>query len=298
MRRRIASDAGRHLPADLGQSTLAMDFNPEFCRQRVLRETLDAFEASDPPDAYHQCAARNLARWRSRAESAPREMVVEVLPLDWGEATSRLTARFGECFAVLNMANPVVPGGAYVEGAPAQEENMFRRTDCHFAIDRSDMRPGEDWYRPEMTRLLEGRDGTVYLDTSSPRVCIRGPEDRSAPGLGYRWLAEDEVFPFFELRSAAVSRSDGRPFDEIEMRRRIVAQLETLQAAGIRHAVLGAFGCGAFGNPAERVAAIYRSELQRRSAAFSVIAFAVFHAGYGRDNFAPFAAEFGGVARH
>jgi hypothetical protein len=62
MSRRFASDAGRHLPADLGQSTPAMDFNPEFCRQRVLRETLDAFEASDPLDAYHQCAVRNLAR--------------------------------------------------------------------------------------------------------------------------------------------------------------------------------------------------------------------------------------------
>lgn len=101
------------------------------------------------------------------------------------------------------------------------------------------------------------------------------------------------MFPFFELRAAAVDLRDDSEFDPIEMRRRIAAQLDTLRAAGIRHAVLGAFGCGTFENPADRVAAIYREEVAARAEAFSVIAFAIFHAGYGRDNYTPFAATFG-----
>jgi len=110
----------------------------------------------------------------------------------------------------------------------------------------------------------------------------------------YAWLADDEVFPFFELRAAAEDLRDGRAFDGVEMRKRIAAQLDTLRAHDVRHAVLGAFGCGAFRNPAHEVAAIYRDELSARAGAFDVIAFAIFSAGYGPDNYTPFAAVFAG----
>jgi hypothetical protein len=192
------------------------------------------------------------------------------------------------------MANAYVPGGAYVEGAPAQEENMFRRTDCHFRIGADDYDPALDRYQPWMTRLLSGRDGAVYLDIDRSRVCIRGSEDRSAPDLGYPWLAENEVFPFFELRAAAQDLRGGASFDAAEARRRIAAQLDTLRLNGVRHAVLGASGCGAFRNPARRIAQIYQEEIELRSAAFSVIAFAIYSAGYGPDNFEPFADVFRG----
>lgn len=74
--------------------------------------------------------------------------------------------------------------------------------------------------------------------------------------------------------------------------RRIAAQLDTLIEAGVRHAVLSAFGCGAFLNPAARVATIYREELRKRADHFEVVAFAIFAAGYGPDNFTPFKAVF------
>jgi hypothetical protein len=190
------------------------------------------------------------------------------------------------------MANAHVPGGAYMEGAVAQEENMFRRTDCHFQIGEGDCDSRLQRYQPEMTRLLTAQDGVVYLDAERPRVCIRGPEDRSRADLGYPWLAEDQVFPFFELRASAQDLRDGSRFDPQETRRRVSAQLNTLRDHGIRHAVLGAFGCGAFRNPADRVARIYRDEIALRTADFSVIAFAIFSAGYGPDNYTPFAEVF------
>jgi hypothetical protein len=187
------------------------------------------------------------------------------------------------------MANAHVPGGAYVEGAVAQEENMFRRTDCHFRIGEEEYDERLDHYLPEITRLLEARDGAVYLDTKRPRVCIRGPENRSRTDLGYPWLSDDQVFPFFELRAAAQDLRDGSDFDPDDARRRISAQLNTLCARGIRHVVLGAFGCGAFRNPAHRVAQIYSEEITARAAYFSVVGFAIFSAGYGPDNYTPFA---------
>jgi hypothetical protein len=262
-------------------------------RREVLRETIAAFHQANPPERYRELAKRNLERWKERSSAADSGGRVDVYPGDWGEVARSLTVKHGQCFAVLNMANAYVPGGAYVEGAIAQEENMFRRTDCHFRIREDQYDSTSDRYHPQMTKLLSAEEGAVYLDVEQPRVCIRGPEDRSRADLGYDWLPENEVFPFFELRAAAQDLRDGSEFDPSDARRRVAAQLETLRDRGIRHVVLGAFGCGAFRNPADRVAAIYRDEIASRAADFAVTAFAIFSAGYGPDNFTPFASAMG-----
>jgi len=263
-------------------------------RRQVLRETVAAFKESDPPGRYYRLANQNLGRWRSESHVSESNLQVQVFPGDWGEVTRSLTRTHGMNFAVLNMANAYVPGGAYVEGAVAQEENLFRRTDCHFRIGEDEYDSVLDRYRPEMTRLLSAQDGRVYLDVKYPRVCIRGAEDRLRADLGYSWLPENEVFPFYELRAAAKDLRDRSDFDPHDTRRRVSAQFQTLSEHGIRHVVLGAFGCGAFRNPADRVARVYQEEISKRTRDFSVIAFAIFSAGYGPNNYIPFAEAFRG----
>jgi len=152
-------------------------------------------------------------------------------------------------------------------------------------------------YKEEITAVLNAEPGRVYLDVERPRVCIRGPEDRTQPDLGYRWLEDDEVFPFMELRAAAVDLRDGSRFSREETTRRVAAQLDTLIETKVRHVVLSAFGCGAFRNPASEVAAVYAEEVGKRMDAFDVVAFGIFHAGYGPNNFAPFEAAFGAKAQ-
>ena len=83
------------------------------------------FSQANPLERYHQLAKRNLERWRERSSAAESGGRVGVFAGDWGEVTRSLTVTHGRCFAVLNMANAYVPGGAYVEGAIAQK-NMFR----------------------------------------------------------------------------------------------------------------------------------------------------------------------------
>lgn len=100
------------------------------------------------------------------------------------------------------------------------------------------------------------------------------------------------MFPFFELRAAAQDLRDSSEFNPADALRRIAAQLNTPRDQRIQHVVFGPFGCGAFRNPAHRVAQIHRKEIERRREDFLEIAFAIFSAGYGPDDYTPFAEEF------
>ena len=95
-------------------------------------------------------------------------------------------------------------------------------------------------------------------------------------------------------RASVDLRDPHLDYEQAETLRRVGAQLDTLIEKGVRHAVLSAFGCGAFRNPADRVAVAYREALTARAAHFDVVAFAIFHAGYGPNNFQPFADAFAG----
>ena len=272
--------------------------HPDMVRRReVLRETLHRFSTAEPTDQYNVLARENLERWRISRDRSSVEHRVRIIGGDWGAVTLAMTEQHGCCFAALNMANAFVPGGAYVEGAPAQEENMFRRTNCHFFVGAEEYDAARDRYHPHMTSLLSAEDGRVYLDSQHPRVCIRGPEDRTRVDLGYPWLPDEKIFPFFELRSAAQDLRDGSSFSESNARRRIAAQLDTLMSHNIQHAVLGASGCGAFMNPTNRIAKLYRQEIEKRKQGFQVIAFAIYQAGYGSDNLTPFQNVFGDELR-
>jgi len=56
-----------------------------------------------------------------------------------------------------------------------------------------------------------------------------------------------------------------------------------------------ALGCGAFRNPADEVAAIYREEIEQRRDAFYIIAFAIRQMPYQASNFIPFQRVFAGL---
>ena len=102
-----------------------------YLRINVLRDTLARLSTPDKRREFNDLAAANLKTWASEApQQPPASCVVEVLPGDWGDVTLTLTKRYGRTFAVLNMANAYLFGGGYAHGQVAQEENMFRRTDC------------------------------------------------------------------------------------------------------------------------------------------------------------------------
>jgi O-acetyl-ADP-ribose deacetylase (regulator of RNase III) len=269
-------------------------------RVEILVDTLKLFETNTPD--YYKSAKKNMLNWCKKV--SPRnekglEVIVE--PIDWGEMALKCTKQYGSIFACLNMANSERPGGEYATGPAAQEENMFRRTNCHFSINRDSMlNPNKDksyyFYNQSYQDLIGAKDGeNTYIDVTSPRICIKDKEtynDVNTPEgteyIGYDLYDPSNIFLFYELRCAAVYIEVGATFQRTEMEKIIHAQFKTLIKNGLRHAILGAFGCGAFHNPPLEVAALYKECLMLYKDHFDVIAFPIYFAGNGRENYASF----------
>lgn len=198
---------------------------------------------------------------------------------DWGTFTKELTVIYGQKFAVLNMANSQTFGGGYLTGARAQEENMFRRTNCSLYFEDSTPQVNDSnkkIYSTKMSNIINGKNGKVYLDTDNIRVCFKDEAK-----YGYKLLKPEKYFPFYELRAAAINLNDpeNNPFNRSKTKKRIRVQFTTLIDKNIKYVVLSAFGCGAFKNPPEIICEIYKELIFEYIDEFNVIAFAIIDAG-------------------
>jgi hypothetical protein len=255
---------------------LSMD---DIKRQLVQQDTIMKLNTQGYLESLRKKAKQNLGN-----QKQSRQTVVEVTKGDWGEITGNLTKNYGIIFAVLNMANAFKFGGGYLEGRSAQEENMFRRSDCSLdetGRQKDSMGRANNTYDRPMTDLINAVNGQVYLDVH-PRVCFKGADDGN--GGGYNVLPDNETFLFYELRSAAVDLRNGHAFDQNVCLQRIEAQFKTLENNGLRHVVLSAFGCGAFKNPPDEVAECYRQKILQHSGNFDVICFAIYDV-HGSNNY-------------
>ncbi|KTD72464.1 poly(ADP-ribose) glycohydrolase domain-containing protein [Legionella tucsonensis] len=283
-------------------------------------------------------AQENLSQWEQKKSSSPKSVVV--VNQDWGLATLEATKKHGVPYSVLNMANPVFPGGAVLEGGSAQEENMWHRSTCVQSLLDKIVYLDKDSktfrYNETASKLLEAKikmtdeecatlkdslnetdaQGYKVLFNRKPRVCFRGPEitfpsdfnDFTPTGyiadstLSYSFLPKSDIFPFYELRSAApeLSSTPHELDDEAlehytaDLRRRIAAQFNTLILEGKRNVILGAWGCGEFKNDPKIVAQIYSEEIEKRAQFFDHIVFPILNTGL-HDNHAIFAQHLDGM---
>ncbi|GEM_PF-1446691 len=207
------------------------------------------------------------------------------------------------------------------DGNYRYKEEMSQLINAQILMTPEELNKLSHAYGRKITRAYK-----IHMDTKEPEVCFRGPElyvnadavsffDEARPGrriaLGikdgsFAFMHPSEIFPFHEIRSAALDLTDrdikvnweSDAFLEwyrAETKRRIDAQLDTAATNDIRHLVLCAFGCGAFRNPANEVASIYRESIKERANFFEHIVFAIYQPGYGLDNFPVFDKELHGL---
>lgn len=148
---------------------------------------------------------------------------------------------------VLNLANPVNPGGGVRRGAKAQEEDLCRRSSLLLSLEGR-----EAWAYYSYNRNLHtymGSDGIII----TPDVEILKDENGN--------LLEDSVIVSVMTCAAPMVQRGLEGMSDEEYRemvyKRITGMLKTAAYLGYKVLVLGAFGCGAFGNDARVVSDLF-----------------------------------------
>eukprot|EP00933_Yihiella_yeosuensis_P041536 TRINITY_DN35920_c0_g1_i1.p1 TRINITY_DN35920_c0_g1~~TRINITY_DN35920_c0_g1_i1.p1 ORF type:complete len:560 (-),score=76.52 TRINITY_DN35920_c0_g1_i1:173-1801(-) len=210
-----------------------------------------------------------------------RKLQVFVVERDILEKAGELVDQ-NRTVAVLNMANSHCPGGGYTEGAGAQEENLHRRTDAE--------------------RFLKCQRSQFYpIATDSCLISHAVTAFRGSERDGYPFL--ERPFKFTMLSCAAVAgarltrdREYASKASLEQMKAKIAAIVQAAEKAGCDCGVFSAFGCGAFGNPPEIVAELFRAEIENSSLTYVVFCILNDHnAGKSHNpegNFVPFKRVF------
>lgn len=253
-----------------------------------LKRTIDLYLGKK--QYFHAKAKENLTKWqRDTPDSVAKNNLISLTTQDSLAAAREHTRRTGVQHTVVNFANAVNVLGVGRYRVGSQEEAMARQTNLSVTIKDEDI---EDEFH--YTVAMSKRIKATYFN---PEELVMITEADGAP------TPADQVFSFKELRCAADDlrvKIFGIPlpflsyrYNDDSMRNKIRAQLDNLVANNITHVILGAFGCGAFKNPPEKIAKIYRDLLVQDNYLkhFKNIVFAI--KGNGKDrNFKAFATIF------
>lgn len=179
-------------------------------------------------------------------------------------------ARQGKCVCVLNFASATTPGGGVIRGSSAQEECICRCSTLYPCLNSS--MPWKSFYMPHRrAKTAIYNNDCIY----TPSVCVF-KSDTSYPIP----LVKDRWWNINIITCAAPNlRSAGNiEFAELEkiLTLRIRRIFEVAVANKNTVLILGAFGCGAFENPPELVAKVFKKVMQDFIYYFDVIEYAVY----------------------
>lgn len=196
------------------------------------------------------------------------------------ETTLGAALRLVECGLkplALNFANGIQPGGGFLGGARAQEEALCRSSALYSTL------VGDPMYAAHRQRpRSDSTDWAIY----SPDVPVFRSDDGTA--LTAPWLLS------FITCAAPYAPAIGLPEARDLLQRRIQRVLAIARAYGHAALVLGAWGCGAFGNDPYSTAVDFRHALEHEfTGAFSDIAFAITDWSPDRRFLGPFCEVFG-----
>jgi uncharacterized protein (TIGR02452 family) len=202
-------------------------------------------------------------------------------------AVARTFAARGIEPVVLNFASAKNPGGGFLNGARAQEESLARSSALFATIERSSM---YSFHRQQRDAIY-----TSWM-IHSPRVPVFRDDETG------ELLEEPYACAFLTApapNAGVVLERDPSRAAEVErvMRERCDRALAIMAYHGHKHLVLGAWGCGVFGNDPEIVADQFSRALGFTSSgafagAFDEVVFAVLDWSPERRFVRPFAERF------
>ena len=180
---------------------------------------------------------------------------------------------------ILNFANPHRPGGGIRSRPGTQEEHLCVKTTVLCSLETEEAWP---FYQTNLDCGTQAQTDTILFSPNT--MVIRNPD------LSLR----EDPFPVAVMTVSApiASRMEESEFPNLEniLKGRIRGMLRAAAAEGYTHLVLGAWGCGNFGNNPELVAKLFHEALQ---GSFEEVTMAVFDNSEYQYRYSCFEKHFG-----
>ncbi|MCD7733083.1 MAG: TIGR02452 family protein [Oscillospiraceae bacterium] len=204
-----------------------------------LPEDIEAIEKSAPVTEAHD--ERDISRIFG-CENEDALVLAKKRYLEMKEAGD-----FSPKVLVLNLASATEPGGRTRKGASAQEEDLCRRSSLLLSLESENAKKYYDYNNAHKTHM--GSDGIVMSEN------VEVIKNHSSETLA-------EPFPISVMScSAPMIRMglEGMTQEEYEsmLETRIRGMLTVAATEKYRHLILGAFGCGIYGNDASLVSRLF-----------------------------------------
>jgi len=242
-------------------------------RVKVFEDTVQLSAAEYPPKG--KCLIYDRVPFLDKNEGL-KATIIHVENQDCLLSAKELLKKYKKV-GVLNMASFRTPGGGVLNGSGAQEENLCRRSNLYAYLikDREKGYPMKAGSFSDKVTVF--KDGEPDYPRCTPyEVDIISAAARKNP----------------ELINGKLSSVDRR---KTEYAIRNILRMGYL--GGDEALILSAFGCGAYHNPPEDIASIFKSVLEEKEFKnkFSEIVFAIIddHNARGEGNYLPFKRVFG-----
>ena len=194
---------------------------------------------NDAPDK----APRRLDRCSFSVSQSDSFAAARELAADWDYMQDAKASRI----LVLNFANSVSPGGGVRFGARAQEEDLCRKSTLYTSLTSEGAKP---YYAMHASQYSPLASHAMLL---SPNVAVFRDSNNE--------LLERPLLFSVLTCAAPIAHERGDMSDadyEALLFERIRRMLIVSAHYGYTHLILGAWGCGAFGNDAKQMAALFR----------------------------------------
>ena len=197
-------------------------------------------------------------------------------------ATKRLIREGVRDPLVLNFASAKNPGGSFLRGTIAQEEGLVRCS-CLYAC----LKDQTTYYEANRQQI-----SSIYTDhiIYSPKVPWFRVRSEDPPGDVFFASIITAPAPNATESDALVAHQDV----SATFARRLQYILRIAKTRGHTSLVLGAWGCGEFGNDPSMVAEVFANcfESEEFAGYFDRVVFAVLHNNKTKDNFETFLSQF------
>jgi uncharacterized protein (TIGR02452 family) len=189
----------------------------------------------------------------------------------------------GYTVAILNFASALTPGGGWLRGAIAQEESLARSSSLVYSLQ------DVQWYKDKSHFGNPFYDDTVIVTPNLPFFRTHDGKLLDTPWYG-------SVITSAAVYAHGVRRSMPNRISEIEthMRSRVQSVYRAATTLNANVLILGAWGCGEFGNSPEFIARIMKEELNTVDMRyFEAIDMVVADTHPLKQNYEAFAKQFG-----